>query len=245
MLLRSPSRRAGISFQKPRPRAGGARAASFVYLATGIVWGALNLYWAFRFREYRKFLAGAFFVSWGVQVYFYFMKVSVPLVGTSLVVTPEVDSTAPSSIPSCFLLCPYFGFSRSQVLPGSYDINGIRGADNIVERVVDARIGRTVVGSCREGGGANETGRGDFWTEGDSRPIATLCNAFRDVYRDCHSCWPRGKRSAGSVISEYRMRRWLATSAALFNGSADGGASMVSGQGGRNAATESGSRRRQ
>jgi uncharacterized protein (DUF486 family) len=82
----------------------------YVCLAMAIVWAALNLYWAIRFREYRKFLAGAFFVSWGVQLYFYFMKVSVPLAGTSLVVTPEIDFYRSFIHLGLFLLCLYFGF---------------------------------------------------------------------------------------------------------------------------------------
>ncbi len=82
----------------------------YVYLATGTVWGVLNLYWAIRFQEYRKFLAGAFFVSWGVQLYLYFMNVSIPLAGTSLIVTPEVDFYRSFIHLALFLLCLYFGF---------------------------------------------------------------------------------------------------------------------------------------
>ena len=37
----------------------------YFLLAAGIVWGLQTIYFAYRFREYRKFLAGAFFVSWG------------------------------------------------------------------------------------------------------------------------------------------------------------------------------------
>ncbi|HLJ20313.1 MAG TPA: hypothetical protein VKU84_08950 [Stellaceae bacterium] len=81
-----------------------------VYVVTGIVWGLLNLHWAVRFREYRKFLAGAFFVSWGVQVYFYAMDVSVPLAGTRFVVTPEIDFYRSFLHLALFLLCLYFGF---------------------------------------------------------------------------------------------------------------------------------------
>lgn len=81
-----------------------------VYLAAAVGWGALNLYWAFRFREYRKFLAGAFFVSWGVQLYFYFMNVSVPLAGTSFVVTPQIDFYRSFIHLTLFVLCLYFGF---------------------------------------------------------------------------------------------------------------------------------------
>ena len=75
-----------------------------------ILYGLLSLYLAIRFREYRKFLAGAFFVSWGTQVYFYFANVSVPLIGTDIVLTPEVHIVR--SVPHFifFVLCLYFGF---------------------------------------------------------------------------------------------------------------------------------------
>jgi hypothetical protein len=36
-------------------------------------------------------LAGAFFVSAGIQFYLYLAKVSVPLLGTDLVLTPDVS----------------------------------------------------------------------------------------------------------------------------------------------------------
>jgi hypothetical protein len=60
-------------------------AALFIAL---IVLGLPTLYFAWRSREFRKFLAGAFFVSAGIQLYLYLAKVSVPLLGTNLVVTP-------------------------------------------------------------------------------------------------------------------------------------------------------------
>jgi hypothetical protein len=73
----------------------------YVLLAAAVV---------YRFREFRKFLAGAFFVSWGIQLYLYFAKVSVPLLGTNLVFTPEISGAR--SIPHFifFLICLYFGF---------------------------------------------------------------------------------------------------------------------------------------
>ncbi len=82
----------------------------YVLLAAVVVWGLPTIYLACRFREYRKFLAGAFFVSWGNQLYFYFAKVSVPLLDTNLVFTPEISGAR--SIPHFifFLLCLYFGF---------------------------------------------------------------------------------------------------------------------------------------
>lgn len=56
-----------------------------------IVLSLLMLYFAWRSREFRKFLAGAFFVSGGIQFYLYLAKVSVPLLGTKLVLVPEIS----------------------------------------------------------------------------------------------------------------------------------------------------------
>jgi hypothetical protein len=71
-----------------------------------------TLYFAWRSREFRKFLAGAFFVSAGIQFYLYLAKVSGPLLGTNLVLTPEVNGLR--SIPHFifFWVCLYFGFIR-------------------------------------------------------------------------------------------------------------------------------------
>src|SRR6516162_870173 len=82
----------------------------YVLLAAVVIWSLTTIYLAYRFREFRKFLAGAFFVSWGIQLYLYFAKVSVPLLGTNLVFTPEISGAR--SIPHFifFLLCLYFGF---------------------------------------------------------------------------------------------------------------------------------------
>ena len=85
-----------------------------------VVWGLPNLYFAYRSREYRKFLAGAFFVSTGIQFYLYLANVSVPLLGTHLVFTPEISGwrSVPHSV--FFLLCLYFGFiAKPNERPGS------------------------------------------------------------------------------------------------------------------------------
>ena len=86
----------------------------YVLLVVVFAWGLTTIYLAYRFREFRKFLAGAFFVSWGIQLYLYFAKVSVPLLGTNFVLTPEISGVR--SIPHFifFLLCLYFGFFSSQ-----------------------------------------------------------------------------------------------------------------------------------
>ncbi len=49
------------------------------------------LYFAWRNRDFRKFLAGAFFVSSGIMFYLYLADVSVPLLGTSFVETPQIS----------------------------------------------------------------------------------------------------------------------------------------------------------
>jgi hypothetical protein len=85
-----------------------------VLLIALVVLGLPTLYFAGRSREFRKFLAGAFFVSAGIQFYLYLANVSVPLLGTSLVFTPEISGwrSIPHSI--FFLLCFYFGFIAKQ-----------------------------------------------------------------------------------------------------------------------------------
>ena len=81
-----------------------------IYIAGAVIDAVATLYFAWRYREFRKFLAGGFFVSAGVLFYLYLAKVSVPLLGTSLVFTPEINGLR--SIPHFvfFLLCFYFGF---------------------------------------------------------------------------------------------------------------------------------------
>jgi hypothetical protein len=82
----------------------------YVLLGAVVVWGLPTIYLAYRFREYRKFLAGAFFVSWGIQLYLYFANVSVPLLGTNLVFTPEISGARSTPHFIFFLVCLYFGF---------------------------------------------------------------------------------------------------------------------------------------
>lgn len=63
-----------------------------ILAAALVVFGLPTLYFAVRSREFRKFLAGAFFVSSGTQLYFYLANVSVPLLGTGIVQTPELSA---------------------------------------------------------------------------------------------------------------------------------------------------------
>jgi hypothetical protein len=79
-------------------------------LLAWIFLGLPTLYFAWRSREFRKFLAGAFFVSAGILFYLYLANVSVPLLGTHIVVTPEISGWRSIVHFILFGLCLYFGF---------------------------------------------------------------------------------------------------------------------------------------
>jgi hypothetical protein len=71
-----------------------------------------SLYLAWRSRDFRKFLAGAFFVSSGTLFYLYLTDVSVPLLGTGFVETPKISGDRSVVHFVLFLLCVHFGFVR-------------------------------------------------------------------------------------------------------------------------------------
>ena len=86
-----------------------------IWLVVFIVLYALAvLYTAFKFREVRKFLAGAFFVSSGILWYLWMAGVSLPwvmpYVGTIAVETPDISGQRAIVHFVLFLLCFYFGF---------------------------------------------------------------------------------------------------------------------------------------
>lgn len=74
--------------------------------------GPVVLYFAYRSRDFRKFLAGAFFVSSGIQFYFYQVDITIPFYSTGLVQTPEVSAIRATIHFALFLICFYFGFIR-------------------------------------------------------------------------------------------------------------------------------------
>jgi hypothetical protein len=86
----------------------------FPYLVAAVVLlGLPTIYVAVRFREYRKFLAGAFFVSSGMQFYFYLAKIPIPLMWTNSIQSPELSGVRGTIHFVLFLICLYFGwFSR-------------------------------------------------------------------------------------------------------------------------------------
>ena len=77
-----------------------------------VLFGPPALYFAWRSREFRKFLAGAFFVSGGIQFYLYLTGVTVPLLGTSYVQTPELSGVRSGIHFILFLVTLYFGFIK-------------------------------------------------------------------------------------------------------------------------------------
>jgi hypothetical protein len=81
------------------------------YLVAAIIlFGLPTLYLAVRYREVRKFLAGALFVSSGMQFYFYLAKVPIPLMWTGAVQSPELSAVRGTIHFLLFLVCLYFGW---------------------------------------------------------------------------------------------------------------------------------------
>ena len=83
-----------------------------LYIVAAVVIAVGSLYFAWHDRDFRKFLAGAFFVSSGILFYLYLADVSVPLLGTSFVETPQISGGRSIGHFILFLLCFYFGFVR-------------------------------------------------------------------------------------------------------------------------------------
>jgi hypothetical protein len=83
-----------------------------LYTVAAIIMAVGSLYFAGRNRDFRKFLAGAFFVSSGILFYLYLADVSVPLLGTGFVETPRISGGRSIVHFILFLLCFYFGFVR-------------------------------------------------------------------------------------------------------------------------------------
>jgi uncharacterized protein (DUF486 family) len=79
-------------------------------VAAIIVIGLPALYVAARYREYRKFLAGAFFVSSGIQYYFYLSQIPIPLIWTNAVQSPELSALRGTIHFVLFLVCLYSGW---------------------------------------------------------------------------------------------------------------------------------------
>jgi hypothetical protein len=79
-----------------------------------VLYALATLYVAIKFREVRKFLAGAFFVSSGILWYLWLTGTSIPLVmpyvGIVSTETPDISGQRAIVHFILFLLCFYFGF---------------------------------------------------------------------------------------------------------------------------------------
>jgi len=83
-----------------------------LYIAAAVILTAGSLMLAWRCRDVRKFLAGAFFVSSGILFYHYLADVPVPLLGTDFIETPRIAAVRSVVHFILFLLCLYSGFIR-------------------------------------------------------------------------------------------------------------------------------------
>ena len=84
-----------------------------LFAIAGIIIAVGSLYFARQSRDFRKFLAGAFFVNSGVLFYLYLAEVSVPILGTNIVEAPEVSGLRSGVHFILFLVCLYFGFIKA------------------------------------------------------------------------------------------------------------------------------------
>jgi hypothetical protein len=71
-----------------------------------------NVFGRIPWQDVCKFLAGAFFVNAGILFYLYLVRVSVPILGTSIVQTPEVSGARSIVHAVLFLTFFYLGFIR-------------------------------------------------------------------------------------------------------------------------------------
>jgi uncharacterized protein (DUF486 family) len=83
-----------------------------LYIAAAVILAVGSLWLAWHHRDVRKFLAGAFFVSSGILFYHYLADVSVPLLGTDFVQTPQISAGRSVVHFVLFLVCLYSGFIR-------------------------------------------------------------------------------------------------------------------------------------
>jgi hypothetical protein len=86
-----------------------------------VLYALATLTVAIRYREARKFLAGAFFVSSGVLWYLWMTGTSLPIVlpyaGMISIETPAISGQRAAVHFVLFLLCLYFGFFHKPKRP--------------------------------------------------------------------------------------------------------------------------------
>src|SRR5262249_48735469 len=102
-----------------------------------------SLYLAWQSREFRKFLAGAFFVSCGSLFYLYLADVSVPLLGTSFVETPQISGGRSIVHFVLFLLVSNCGAESGALVTSSKNGVGLPSPRNHHPRSLDPRRAKT------------------------------------------------------------------------------------------------------
>lgn len=83
-----------------------------LYAAAAVITAIGSFYFAWRDSGFRKFLAGAFLVSSGILFHLYLADVSVPLLGTEFVESPQISGGRSVVHFILFLVCFYFGFLK-------------------------------------------------------------------------------------------------------------------------------------
>ena len=96
-----------------------------LYITAAVIMAVGSLYFAWRNRDFRKLLAGAFCVSSGTLFYLYLANVSVPLLGTGFVETPRISGLRSIVHFILFLVCLYFGFVGKQGLKRKSTYRGV------------------------------------------------------------------------------------------------------------------------
>ena len=85
---------------------------SAIYIIIIAITVLFTLYFVIKSVDFRKFLAGAFFVSGGVQLYLAYMKVSIPVIGTDIVQDAALGYIRGTVHLILCLVCVYFGFIK-------------------------------------------------------------------------------------------------------------------------------------
>ena len=85
---------------------------SAIYIIIIAITVLFTLYFVIKSVDFRKFLAGAFFVSGGVQLYLAYMKVSIPMIGTDIVQDAALGYYRGTFHLILCLICIYFGFIK-------------------------------------------------------------------------------------------------------------------------------------
>jgi hypothetical protein len=83
-----------------------------VLVAVAAVAAILTIYLAFRSAGFAKFLAGAFFAAAAIQFYLFAARVDLPVLGTDLVLSPEISALRGSIHGVLSLLMLYLGYFR-------------------------------------------------------------------------------------------------------------------------------------